>query len=114
MTIKLSELRRLAEEATPGEWKWAWRKDDEYTPGSVFSEVNRGHAYAVAMCPRYGKSTFAKDAPFIAAANPATLLRLLEIAEHARRTLICFDENRPISGAISLDDLRKAMEGVEP
>lgn len=42
------------EAATERPWMWAWR-DDEDAPASIFSMVREGHAYAVAMCPRYQK-----------------------------------------------------------
>lgn len=52
---------------TPGPWLWHWR-DDEDAPGSVFAMPRPGHAYAVAMCPRYGKDSWEQDARLIAAA----------------------------------------------
>lgn len=48
--------------------KWGWRPDDKEAPGSVYSERMDGHAYAVAMCPRYGKDDFKTTAPAIVAA----------------------------------------------
>lgn len=71
-------LRKLAEAATPGAWEWGWRQDDEQAPGSVFVWDRPGIATAIAMCPRYAKDTFAKDAAYIAAANPTTVLAMLE------------------------------------
>ncbi len=38
---------------TPGPWQWHWRLEDGIATGSVFAEPTPGHAYAVAMCPRY-------------------------------------------------------------
>jgi hypothetical protein len=46
-------------------WMWAWR-NDESAPASIFSMVREGHAYAVAMCPRYQKpEQWVADAKFI-------------------------------------------------
>jgi hypothetical protein len=54
-------------EHTPAPWKWHWRND--IAAGSVFSEPHEGHAYAVAMCPRYqSREQWAADASLIAAA----------------------------------------------
>ncbi len=61
----LAERERIRAGATPGQWAWHWRKGDEDAPGSIFSEPYFGHAYAVAMCPRYGKDKFSADADLI-------------------------------------------------
>jgi len=54
---------------TPAPWRWHWRSEDEATPGSVFAEPHEGHAYAVAMMPRYQtKEQWEADARLIAAA----------------------------------------------
>jgi len=54
---------------TAGPWKWHWRPGDEDAPGSVFAEPHDGHAYAVAMMPRYQtKEQWEADARLIAAA----------------------------------------------
>lgn len=69
------DLRAKAMAATPGPWKWGWRNDD-VTPGSVHTD--EPNCRAVAMCPRYGKREFKRDAAYIAAANPAVILALLD------------------------------------
>lgn len=54
---------------TPGPYKWHWRSEDGIATGSVFSEKTTGHAYAVAVCPRYQtRKQWEKDAPLIAEA----------------------------------------------
>jgi hypothetical protein len=63
---KLQPFLKLSSKATPGEWKWHWRNDDSERPGVIFAMPRAGHAYAVAMCPRYGKEHFDNDATFIA------------------------------------------------
>jgi hypothetical protein len=51
--------------ATALPWEWGWRSYDVDAPGSVYSEKLKGHCYAVAMCPRYGKPNFKRDAGYI-------------------------------------------------
>ncbi|EAB5939096.1 ead/Ea22-like family protein [Salmonella enterica] len=70
-------LREAAEKATPGEWKRMMRNSDELMTtfhgvaiGNVFVELTTGK-----------RDIF--DAEFIAAANPATVLALLDELESA-------------------------------
>lgn len=52
---------------TPLPWKWHWRSEDEIATGSIFAEPREGHAYAVAMTPRYQtKERWEADAALIA------------------------------------------------
>lgn len=75
MTMTHDELRKLAEAATPGPWEIA--------------ERNRSKCFSVEASPSmkivctYGDSLAAQqDSAYIAAANPKTVLELLdEIAE---------------------------------
>ena len=54
---------------TQGPWKWHWRHEDGIATGSVFAEQRPGHAYAVAMTPRYQtQAQWEADARLIAAA----------------------------------------------
>lgn len=54
---------------TKGPWRWDWRPGDDSAPGSVYAEPFEGHAYAVAMMPRYQtKQQWEADAQLIAAA----------------------------------------------
>ena len=69
MTDRYDEIRKRAWAAAPGPWVWHWREDDDVWPGSIIGGVDTGRAYAVAMCPRYGKESFAQDAEFIAHAR---------------------------------------------
>ena len=85
-----SELRALDEAAagaTPGSWQWHWRHEDQEAPGVVFSETFRGHAYAIAMCPRYRGDNWAPDATFIALAHPLTLRRLIAEVRELREAI---------------------------
>lgn len=73
-------LREAAEKATPGEWKRMMRNSDELMTtfhgvaiGNVFVELTTGK-----------RDIF--DAEFIAAANPATVLALLDELEAVQKT----------------------------
>ena len=74
-------LREAAEKATPGEWKRMMRNSDELMTtfhgvaiGNVFVELTTGK-----------RDIF--DAEFIAAANPATVLALLDELEAAEKRI---------------------------
>ncbi|EMI0125432.1 MULTISPECIES: ead/Ea22-like family protein [Citrobacter] len=74
-------LREAAEKATPGEWKRMMRNSDELMTtfhgvaiGNVFVELTTGK-----------RDIF--DAEFIAAANPATVLALLDDLEAAEKRI---------------------------
>ena len=69
-TPDVAELRRLAEAATPGPWEW----DDDHG-------LRHGRSFGGVLfrCGAlYGPD--AADAAFIAAANPAAVLALLDVA----------------------------------
>jgi hypothetical protein len=83
--MNLDKLEAVAREATKGEWRWAWREDDELAPGSVYAVPREGHAYAVVMCPRYGTESFAKDAAHIAAFNPQVAIKLIAAVRAANQ-----------------------------
>lgn len=79
--MNLDELKRLAEAATPGPWKVG---TDGWPIGS-FSTGNsneNGEDYHVSTyglrCDELGSGDAKTDATFIAAANPATILDLVE------------------------------------
>lgn len=70
-----SELKRVAEMATPGEWQ-AYD-----THGKRFIESMIGEAHVVCDTP---KKQWLKDSEFIAAANPVTVLALIAEVEALR------------------------------
>jgi hypothetical protein len=80
MTINKDELRRLAEAATPGLWHHA---TDVGQVGSV-DVGDRVLAQAQQLSPRDNAQRDA-NASFIAAANPSTILALLDELEAAQR-----------------------------
>ena len=80
------ELRKLAEGATPGPW-------------------NVNTAY-IGWEAALSEDLPEKDAAFIAAANPATVLRLLERIAALRATLTIYSDNRiysPREGGATVD-----------
>jgi hypothetical protein len=91
--IDLTELRRLAKAATPGPWISPPRQND-YGPWvkiGKFVPSTRGDLslwwHEVAVTRSYLRNSQAvydkadPDAAYIAAANPATILRLLDLIE---------------------------------
>jgi hypothetical protein len=114
-----SELLRLLERATKGLWKWGWR-DDKDAPGSIYADKCDGHAYAVAMCPRYGREDFQGNAELVVylvnnAAHIARLLRAYEAVEvGARMGLQIRGPNHFMRNALAaLSALRGGVERVE-
>lgn len=84
---KRAELRRLAEAATPGEWRAGVNDTD-----CVFGDVNN----PALMAPYFGRvllrtnrhfPAFEADARFVGAANPATVLSLLDALDSRDREL---------------------------
>ena len=81
-TPDLAELRRLAENATPGPWEW---DDDHARPGLRHGRSFGGVLFRCGAL--YGPD--AADAAFIAAANPAVVLALLDDADERDRLAEC-------------------------
>jgi hypothetical protein len=78
----INELEALARAATPGEWeRRKWFGND--WPEKRIS-VSSGNT-AIVISPRYAEAQAEHDANYIAAANPATMLKLIEVirAQHA-------------------------------
>ena len=74
-TPDVAELRRLAEAATPGPWEW---DDNHARPGLRHGRSFGGVLFRCGAL--YGPD--AADAAFIAAANPAVVLALLDRLAH--------------------------------
>lgn len=79
---RIEELRRLAEEATPGPWALIAKGGPQ---GNYFSIWNpeKGWIILDRVLNLYGEGD--RVATYIAAANPATMLALLDALEEARR-----------------------------
>lgn len=71
--IDIKELRRLAEAATPGPWRY--REDDDEHAAAVAHE----HGWVDAILPSGEQEN--KDAEYIASANPSAILSLLDHIE---------------------------------
>ncbi len=68
-------------EHTPTPWKWHQESKEQEHTGSIYSMVREGHAYAVAMMPRYQtRDRWAEDAAFIVKAvnNHEALMKALQ------------------------------------
>jgi len=86
-------------------WKWHPQSKDQAHTGSVYSEPRQGHAYAVAMMPRYQSvAGWEADASFIVKAvnNHDALVAF------ARYVL----EMDPDSDAPLFAKARKVLDGV--
>lgn len=74
----------MAEHHTPTPWKWHPKDEPNERNGSVYSEQKPGHAYAVAMQPKYvGNVQWSEDAALIVRAvnsHNALVKALEEIA----------------------------------
>ena len=85
MTMIHDELRKLAEAATPGPWDLGTKPQGKYTSGTIKKNgVEIAVTWAAAWNDDYdtGSLPYKENAAFIAAANPKTVLELLdEIAE---------------------------------
>ena len=92
-TPDLAELRRLAEAATPGPWEAFGAVDGRRgerwlgvtTDMRAIESARAGDVFAAQNCTR-------QDALFIAAANPATVLALLDAAAERDRLAAAWDE----------------------
>ena len=79
----IDNLARLAEAATPGPWEA--RRDDLNDEVTVVHDQER--VFYVAGVGVYGMPRVMADAEFIAAANPAAILRLIEENRNLRTTV---------------------------
>lgn len=80
---ELEGVMRLMDAASFVDLDWGWRRDDDDTPGSIFTHSFGGMHQAVAMCPRYGKDNFASDANYIIAMHNFIHAHHTEIADMA-------------------------------
>lgn len=77
MTPLVERLRQLAKKATPGPWI-------NDAPGCVAKYWDEGGKSTICLSTR---SSIADDFPFIASANPQTVLKLLDAIEEMRGAL---------------------------
>ena len=108
-TPDLAELRRLAEAATPGPWEAFGAVDGRRgerwlgvtTDMRAIESARAGDVFAAQNCTR-------QDALFIAAANPATVLALLDDADERDRLARLLDEPRRSGCAVEIAGVRIA------
>lgn len=82
--IDLDELREKAEAATEGPWIREWpAPDDPYTKPAILEREE----YEVVVRADDERETDLADFDFIAAADPATVLALIERLEDAEEAL---------------------------
>ena len=79
-TPDVAELRRLAEAATPGPWWHEWADGDDWW--AVYGQPT-GDMVCPEVCTMWG----ADESAYIAAANPAAVLGLLDEADALRAEL---------------------------
>lgn len=99
--IDTKELRRVAEAATPGPWRMVpdertYRDLNGHPTGNEYIAGYDVHSDAREIIGCEGINPAQEtDAAFIAAANPATVLALLDRVERLEHTLRDIAENAP-------------------
>lgn len=91
------ELRRLAEAATPGPWSYKAPPIE----GTCHAIVAGDHNYLMTDTGYSQRASWAQrqqDARYIAAANPATVLALLDRIDAVRALHYCFNDAYPYDG----------------
>lgn len=83
MTIDTTKLRELAQNATPGPWVLRFFSDKTV----VTQEKRRGEFRALLLMVRQPRERHVSNAAFIAAANPATVLALLDELDNNRKAM---------------------------
>ncbi|UKM53842.1 hypothetical protein VL2_gp029 [Pseudomonas phage vB_PaeM_VL12] len=106
-----AKLRRLAKAATPGEWHAVWEEGDDAAWANLFPIIQAEGGEIV-----IGNEGFYSDldqdkanAQFCAAANPKTLLALLDEIDGMRSRLE-IDERTPHDGIACRDETIKVLD----
>jgi hypothetical protein len=104
--INLSELRKKAEDATPG----PWRINKDFYVGEHFyiSSENTPHLLYVSKDKAHEEIGYA-NGEHIASANPQTVIALIDALELAIKSLDAVDEHR---GDLSPSMERKVQESL--
>lgn len=93
MTVDTTELRRLAMNATQGPWEWCcWDNDSFEIVSGGFDSEGRVIGSTVVQPDAsdeegYGGVKRREDADYISAANPATVLALLDEMDNNRKAM---------------------------
>ncbi len=111
-----AELKRLAEQATPGEWSWV----DGASPSDMGALIS---ADGKRVCwfgdfgndecsyPAAGDSPSDDDQAFLAAANPARIITLVDECEKHERTIARLSKQASTSRTFWLRAARAALDG---
>ncbi|ARW57286.1 hypothetical protein FDH93_gp019 [Pseudomonas phage vB_PaeM_G1] len=106
-----NKLKELAERATPGEWSAVWEEGDDTAWPNLFPIIQAENGETV-----IGNEGFYSDldqdkanAQFCAAANPKTLLALLDEIDGMRSRLE-IDERTPHDGIACRDETIKVLD----
>ena len=86
MTISLDKLAELAKAATPGPWHV---EEDIDPPTYWVIGANREERKDGAVALGYNSNNDANDVPYIAACDPATILKLLAVVKAAKEWSLC-------------------------
>ena len=108
MTIDLDALEKLADEATPGDW---FATADDQEPEWNVRQSTDGLLVAALTYSDFTLQQDARNAAFIAAANPATIKALIAELKEAREHLARCVELVPAPGAIEAADAFLARNG---
>jgi hypothetical protein len=111
MTLKLSHLKTLCEQATSGPWEKLCMNGD----GRHYAVGVSGHSllgWADRSCCESCYRNFDADAAFVVAINPETAKKLIEIATSAKELLDYLDDEIGMDKP-QLTWLRGALRGVE-
>lgn len=100
--MDIAKLKELAEAATPGPWTINEKDPDVLYEIEIGANAQGGY---IEQKPYYPMAPeLVEDARFIAAANPAAVLELIEQLEFAEGMLAGFKEQR--------DELLAALKGI--
>lgn len=91
--MNLSELKKIATEATPGLWvKSEVRNTGDYgQPEGLCEVVVHEKEHGFIICNTSPETEWVKNGEFIATFNPQTALKLIELLEEAEKVLNNFE-----------------------
>lgn len=111
----LKELKKLAQAATPGTWGTTGSVSGTFVSTDATYEHPKLVQPQDAIASVYGPDRGLKNAAYIAAANPATLLALIERYEHLHTTVSMVRARLYASNGdfVSINALDKLIEDME-
>lgn len=112
MTVDTKKLRELAKAATPGPWRWGdseREREPREHPMNLYSDGARYGIPVIWLDPSTGWVTLGANTDFIEAADPTTVLALLNAREDAVKAL-----DLKIHEAFELrEELAAALDEIE-